>query len=223
MTGISVTSPPTTNPSTSNGTNRTNTQPPRNSKDATPAQRYSELKLAPEKYSIIQLGIAMYFYHHDTPENVKSITTTSTTSSATNEYSPRPFNKTVNEVTQLPASPLRSSSRGYTDAATPNKPVLKTPPVVSSYDVKTHLPPGTTYSVRRYNFYMFPDATTSTALQQLPRDIVMNVSTIAFLLEHKMSFDMLTRYGIPYATSCRQAQSYLKAYMETSKKNKKKY
>ena len=198
MTGISVTSP-------------TSSQPPRNhqNKDLTPAQRYSELKLAPERYSIIQLGIALYFYHDDTepPHHHYSVTGTTTRS----------------DVTQLPASPLRSSGstsgRGYSDAAT--TPIPGSPKVVSMYDVKTHIPPGTKYSVRRYNFYMFPDASTSSTIQQLPRDIVMNVSTIAFLLEHNMSFDLWTRYGIPYATSRSQAQAYIKAYLEQESRLRK--
>ena len=219
MTGISVTTSP-------NGNTNANIQQQRsNSKDLTPAQRYSELKLAPEKYSIIQLGIALYFYHDDTEKG--DAASRPGTSSAF-RYHQRLCNTyhysvtgTVSGVTQLPSSPLRSSGRGYTDTKAPDKPTPGSLKVVSMCDVTTHIPPGTTYAVRRYNFYMFPDASTSNTFQQLPRDIVMNVSTIAFLLEHNMSFDLWTRYGIPYATSCSQAQSYIKAYIEQESRLRK--
>ena len=228
MTGISVASPTT---ATSNIK-----QPHRQNKDFTPAQRYAELKLAPERYSIIQLGIALYFYHDSTKEDAATATSAM---SPNNDYHPRPYNNDVNNsnnthhysvagsssgVTRLPSSPLRSSSstnndsssssqnrRGYSTSGASHH---ASPKVVSMDNAQSQIPPGTTYSVRRYNFYMFPDATTSNTLQQLPRDIVMNVSAIAFLLEHDMSFDLWTRYGIPYSTSRSQAQSYMKAYID---------
>jgi CAF1 family ribonuclease len=71
--------------------------PPRGrpSKDLTPAQRYSDLKLAPERYSIIQLGVALYF---QTPHGLDT------------NADGRGYNSSASS-SYPPSSPVRTSTR----------------------------------------------------------------------------------------------------------------
>ncbi|CAB9509054.1 specific ribonuclease PARN [Seminavis robusta] len=48
---------------------------------------------------------------------------------------------------------------------------------------------------RRYNFFMFPPAD-----NHITREVVLNASSIAFLAQHNMDFDMWTRQGTPFVT-----------------------
>jgi poly(A)-specific ribonuclease len=96
----------------------------RPSKDDTPEQRYLKHKQVPEKYSIVQVGIALFHQH---PE--------------------------------YPAGPQE-------------------------------------FLVRRYNFYLFPSSNEETS-----REVTLNPSSIQFLNQHCMDFNMWTREGIPYVTT----------------------
>ena len=48
---------------------------------------------------------------------------------------------------------------------------------------------------RRYNFYMFPPAD-----NRITREVVLNPSSVSFLNQHNMNFDLWSRQGIPYVT-----------------------
>lgn len=130
----------------------------RPSKDQTPADRWSELKQAPERYNIIQLGVALFH--------------------------PKSVSATV-------AKKSSNTRRGYSDVAP-----------VSGCPSDTEMPH---YTVRRYNFYMFPD-------EHEDREIVMSPSAVAFLNGHNMSFDTWTKHGIPFATATKGSE-YLQTYL----------
>jgi poly(A)-specific ribonuclease len=65
----------------------------------------------------------------------------------------------------------------------------------------------TEYTSRVYNFYLFPHGGGGGSRQQ-GREITMNPSTVKFLLENHMDFDKVFREGVPYATV--EEASYLK-------------
>lgn len=70
------------------------------------------------------------------------------------------------------------------------------------------------YIVRRYNFYTFPAAP---GWNKKGRDIVMDPSSVAFLKQHNMSFDVWTGSGITYCTSD-AAQDYLEKFLTSDTK-----
>lgn len=74
-----------------------------------------------------------------------------------------------------------------------------------------------TYSTqRRYNFYLFPPSNDDT----MTREVTMNPSSIAFLNQHGMDFNLWTRQGISYVTT-KQAETLVNKYKEeTIKENK---
>jgi hypothetical protein len=49
---------------------------------------------------------------------------------------------------------------------------------------------------RRYNFFMFPPADNN-----ITREVVLNASSIAFLSQHNMDFDLWTKQGTPFVTT----------------------
>jgi CAF1 family ribonuclease len=202
------------------------------SKESTPAQRYSDLKQAPERYSIIQLGIALYFYHDTSSDTAVTSVMSSSSSATTTTSTTNQDHMRSTGVSRLPSSPVRS--RGYTVAvanATTGTPAKVLTTASNVEYAPGSIPPGTTYSVRRYNFYMFPSAAAATppftdrnahktpttsippVLHQ-PQDIVLNISAIAFLNGNNMSLDIWTRQGIPYATSVPHASTYLESYLQ---------
>jgi poly(A)-specific ribonuclease len=101
-------------------------------KEHTPSQRYDDVKLVPERYSIIQLGISLH--------------------------------------------------RGR--------------------------------SVRKYNFYVFPNAESGSA-----REIVLNPGTVQFLNRHGMNFDVWSKCGIPYCTR-EQAADVTYNYLASERKER---
>jgi hypothetical protein len=136
----------------------------RAAQDLTPAQRYPELKQAPERYSIIQLGIALYH---------------------ANER---------NETTKTEVSMNGVAGRGYTNVSTAPR----------SSELSG-------FTVRRYNFYMFP-APASGHDQSDEREVVLNPASVSFLHQHNMSFDLWSRQGIPYTTTAK-ATAALESYV----------
>lgn len=74
--------------------------------------------------------------------------------------------------------------------------------------------PDNAYVVRQYNFYTFPAAPD---WNKKGRDIVMDPSSVAFLKQHNMSFDVWTGSGITYCTSD-AAQEYLETFVNTETK-----
>jgi hypothetical protein len=104
----------------------------RSPKDKTPSEQYPELKLAAERYAIIQLGVSLF---HN----------------------------------------LNGS-----------------------------------WLARSYNFYLFPSA----------REVVLNPSTVQFLKQHNMSFDMWMKEGIPYQTG-QQAATSLQKFVDHEKRLQK--
>lgn len=103
---------------------------PRPPKDDTPAQRYQSLKKVPERYSIVQFGVALFIKNED-------------------------------------------EDGGFT--------------------------------VKKYNFYIFPSGKNNS------REVTLNPSSIAFLKEHDMDFNLWTKEGIPFSTSD-QAADHLAKY-----------
>jgi len=122
----------------------------RPSKDDTPSQRYENIKTVPERYAVIQLGVALFHEHPDYQTKKKEA----------------------------------PSEEG------------------SSSDVKSEAE----YLVRRYNFYLFPPSS-----NDVTREVTMNPSSVAFLNEHNMNFDMWTKQGIPFVTT-NVAQELMKKY-----------
>lgn len=59
----------------------------RPSKDDTPSQRYESIKTVPERYSIIQLGLALFHEHPDYAQNKKPTTEEKGTASASSNAS----------------------------------------------------------------------------------------------------------------------------------------
>lgn len=72
---------------------------------------------------------------------------------------------------------------------------------------------GAEWKVRRYNFYMFPHASSN---DPWTREVVLNPSSIAFLHQHGMSLDLWSRQGIGYHTA-QGAAAKLQAYLETER------
>jgi CAF1 family ribonuclease len=138
----------------------------RPAKDQSPAQRWFELKQAPERYSIIQLGLALF---HPV-----------TNSGAGN-------NRDAAESSSI-------SGRGYTSV-----------PPVNAVPVRGGGASPSGYTVRRYNFYMFPS--TGGRNDDEAREVVLNPSTVAFLHEHNMSFDLWSSQGVPYTTSAKATEA----------------
>lgn len=101
-------------------------------KDDTPAQRYKTLKKVPERYSIIQFGVALFLKNDDEDDE---------------------------------------EAGGFT--------------------------------VKKYNFYLFPSSNN--------REVTLNPSSIAFLKEHDMDFNLWTKEGIPFCTTD-QATELLSKY-----------
>mmetsp|Transcript_7786 Transcript_7786/g.8922 ORF Transcript_7786/g.8922 Transcript_7786/m.8922 type:complete len:634 (+) Transcript_7786:342-2243(+) len=93
---------------------------PRPPKDDTPVERYKTLKQIPERYSIIQFGVALFI-----PNNSRD----------------------------------------------------------------------NSFNVKRYNFYLFPNSSSNV------KEVTLNPSSIEFLQEHGMNFNLWTKEGIPYCTS----------------------
>ncbi|GAX16658.1 poly(A)-specific ribonuclease [Fistulifera solaris] len=104
----------------------------RSPKDKTPSEQYPELKLAAERYAIIQLGVSLF---HN----------------------------------------LNGS-----------------------------------WLARCYNFYLFPS----------DREVVLNPSTVQFLKQHNMNFDMWMKEGIPYQTG-QQAAISLQKFVDHQKRLQK--
>jgi len=103
---------------------------PRPPKDDTPVERYKTLKQIPERYSIIQFGIALFL-----PNN--------------------------------------------------------------------HRDDG--FDVKRYNFYLFPNSSSNV------KEVTLNPSSIEFLQEHGMNFNLWTKEGIPYCTT-NKANEFMEKY-----------
>jgi CAF1 family ribonuclease len=174
MTGINVRA----------GGGQNNSRPTR---DLTPSQRYHELKLAPERYNIIQFGIALFFRNHPTASE----------NDTGKNHSARGYSTTSSGNSMVPPSSPVRTSRSSNNASSTGSNELKPP---SSSTTIPH-----DYLVRRYNFYMFPSAPGNnnsycdSGYDQ--KDVVLNPSTISFLHQHNMSLDMWSRDGIPYATT----------------------
>ena len=130
-------------------------------KDQSPSERYvDDLKKVPERYSIIQLGVALFHY-----------------------------NDTTNG--------RRGGGRGGDDAPQ-------------------------AWKVRKYNFYMFPEASSDFigGNGTDTREVVLNPGAVAFLNSHNMSFDTWVKEGIPYATSRERASELLLEYVSTEKRRR---
>lgn len=104
----------------------------RSPKDKTPSEQYPELKLAAERYAIIQLGVSLFHNKNGAWES------------------------------------------------------------------------------RSYNFYLFPSE----------REVVLNPSTIQFLKQHNMGFDLWMKEGIPYQTG-QQAAISLQKFVDHQKRLQK--
>jgi poly(A)-specific ribonuclease len=113
-------------------------------KDDTPEQRYLKNKQVPEKYSIIQVGVALFHQHPDYPEGQHE------------------------------------------------------------------------FLVRRYNFYVFPPSNEETT-----REVTLNPSSIQFLNQHNMDFNLWTKEGIPYVTTT-VASSIIQRYKDHRLKHESK-
>lgn len=172
----------------------------RAAQDHTPAQRYPELKRPPERYSIIQLGVALF--------HRRRIGNTTTAPLATDNDDEEEKRGTI--------------GRGYGS-------------VPDSFVANPSL-----FTVRRYNFYMFPaagssnpsfrnndstttassnatgnkDKTTFEVEEEEEREVVLNPATVSFLHQHNMSFDMWSRQGVPFATTTARAEYEVKAYVD---------
>jgi CAF1 family ribonuclease len=101
----------------------------RPAKDDTTEERFAELRKVPERYSIVQVGVAMF---HANPEWVQG----SELLHETNEF-----------------------------------------------------------TVRKYNFFLFPPAN-----NYVTREVTLNPSSVAFLNEHSMDFDLWTKKGVGFVT-----------------------
>lgn len=160
-------------------------------KEQPPSQRYSVLKQVPERYAIIQLGVCLF--HPVLPADNKPNAAARLSSST------------------VPISPVTPSVQAMgADANAPAVPsFLPSAPLLN-------LPNGTTadkteWTVRRYNFYMFPGAPSNFNSTDT-REVVMNPSAVSFLNSHNMSFDRWTKQGIPFATES-QAEAILQKYV----------
>lgn len=182
MTGISV-------PNNNKGT-----RPP---KDQTPAQRYSELKQAPERYSIIQLGVAL-FHPVVTAEN-DGVAHNIHNTAAGRGYA---------SVPPIHAVPVGGGVRDDDDDGAGNT-------ATTAFAAAVPAPLG--YSVRRYNFYMFPASNNGRGgNNDDEREVVLNPSAVAFLNQHNMSFDLWSKHGVPFTTSAKAVEA-LEAYIAKEK------
>lgn len=116
----------------------------RPSKDDTPEQRYLKTKAVPEKYAIIQVGVALFHQHPDYPKGQHE------------------------------------------------------------------------FLVRRYNFYLFPPSN-----EDVTREVTLNPSSVQFLNQHNMDFNLWTREGIPYVTAT-TASKIIQKYKEHRLKDESK-
>jgi CAF1 family ribonuclease len=152
---------------------------PNNSKprrDESPPEQYKNKKLIAERYSIIQLGISLFEKR------------TSACNNDTNDAS-------SNAVKTPPPIVTNNSRRGY--AIQESNRHITASSSVKSGGPDTH---SATYPkdwiIRKYNFYMFPDASSA-------REVLLNPGAIAFLRSHNMSLDTWSSQGVPYVFSDR--------------------
>lgn len=115
-------------------------------KEIPPSVKYPELKQAPERYSIIQLGVSLF--HANVPEE-------------------------------------KADSSDEEGELEPSKEADKPKP-------------ETTWTVRTYNFYMFPAVNGN--WDSSAREVVLNPAAVSFLNQHNMSFDLWTKQGVNYVT-----------------------
>ncbi|GKY95771.1 hypothetical protein MPSEU_000537900 [Mayamaea pseudoterrestris] len=159
MTGIQV----------PNGSRR---GPPR--KDLPPKITYPDLKRAPERYSIIQLGVSL-FHSNIVASPVKA---------------------------EAPSDDEEEEGQMEDDVAAAVAAAAKTLPSANQAIDATE----PTWTVRSYNFYMFPSSSARWDDASASREVVLNPSSVAFLNEHNMSFDLWTKQGVNYVTGDRAEQ-----------------
>ena len=146
-------------------------------KDLPPKVTYPLLKQAPERYSIIQLGVSLF--HCEVPAQDKTF-------GASDDEDDEEEEGHVVEVE--PDSPHAEAAAAEDEAMDPK--------------------PQPKWTVRSYNFYVFPSASArwDDAAAAATRELVLNPSTVCFLNEHNMSFDQWTKEGVNYVTRDRAEQ-----------------
>ncbi len=196
--------------------------PSRPNKLELPGVKYLRtLKGVPERYSILQVGVALF---HKNPNYTRrnaavakaTKTTTTTTTSASvhlpvigagqeegrseneedeedNEHAYMHREGTLNQdelegVTEMEEMDENLENLGGDDN-------LKDDDNDNNNDQDDHRHQRSEYISRTYNFYLF-----SSGGKNQQRELTLNPSTVKFLLEHHMDFNMVFREGIPYTT-----------------------
>ena len=167
-----------------------------------PSERYTRLlKGVPERYSILQVGIALF---HKNPDYVPKKSGGSngglqvhhrfTEGENDDEHAYMHREGTLNEdeLTDL-------TEREEEDEVNNNEEVEE-----KSASSRSE------YISRIYNFYLFPNTKSSNNVE---REMTLNPSTVKFLLDNNMDFDKVFREGISY-TTVEHANSLKKRYVD---------
>jgi hypothetical protein len=101
-------------------------------------------------------------------------------------------------ATELPPAALESPGKRpqevYVDDDDDSEVLSKSPPPAAVDEVEQAPPAKTIYTVRPFNFYLFPDPSST-------KDVHMNPETVSeFLTKHGMDFTKWISQGIPYVT-----------------------
>jgi len=177
MTGISL--PIVSNDSTTNGDSE---------KEDTPESRYESMKLVPERYAIIQVGIAIF--HENKTFRKHVIRNTSNLFKYRTEFMDTDGDE---EVVGQQQEENREQEQDEIPIVHPT-PEEETLDEQESMDTATEPPE---FLVSKYNFYLFPPASNQ---GNLTREPCLNPSSIAFLNEHDMDYNLWIKQGVPYMT-----------------------
>lgn len=211
MTGISL---PTTN-----GYQRPN-------KLELPRVKYlRSLKGVPERYSILQVGVALF--HKNPKYNIKPTTTTTmhnvsgsvggvgiggqrenndnvdNDEAEDNEhaYMHREGMLTQDELENVTEVEEHTAASADANAVNADDDNINTQDDTTAA-AEQHQPQQPEYISRTYNFYLFPNGGKKNwnGSNHHERELTLNPSTVKFLLEHHMDFDKVFREGVPYTT-----------------------
>lgn len=190
------------------------------------------LKGVPERYSILQVGVALF--HKNPKYNIKPTTTTTTTTvhdvsgsvggvgiggqrenndNVDNDEAEENEHAYMHREGMLTQDELENATEVEEHtAATANAGNADDDNINTQDDTTTAEPhePQPEYISRTYNFYLFPNGGKKNwnggSNHHPERELTLNPSTVKFLLEHHMDFDKVFREGVPYTTVENAAQ-----------------
>jgi len=160
----------------------------RPTRDDTPQDRYPKLRPVPERYSIIQVGVALFHENPDFRAWVEAAGGGGGSGEARNESGGTGGVDGGYSSDDNSAQQQQQQQQGGGEE-----------------------PPE--FLVRKYNFYLFAPPPPTTGYNNsnsndanATREVVLNPSTIQFLNKHNMDWNKWTREGVPFVTVDRAAE-----------------